>query len=300
MSTSITTSFVAQYEREVHEVFQREGGILLPTVRSKTNVVGSTTTMQKIGKGSASTKARHGVITPMNVDHTAVTITLADFYAGDWVDRLDEAKIQHDERMALARAGAWALGRKVDDQLFTAMDATTQTTVTFTLTSKGTVENALLDWAQTLNENDVPNDGQRFAVLSPFAWTCAMKLDSFANSQWVGADGMPYATGGAPIRRWKNWNGVLWTVHTGIQGVGTATSKMFMWHKYAVGYATGAHPKNAAENSGTSVMADITWHGDRAAHFINHWMSGGATLIDDSGVVECDVDDTGTVPISAS
>lgn len=298
MSTSITTAFVAQYESEVHHLFQRQGGILRAAVRTKTGVVGSTTTFQKIGQGSASTKARHGVITPMNVDHTAPQCTLSDFYAGDWVDRLDEAKINHDERMALAQAGAWALGRKVDEQILTEMDSTTQTTVSFTLTSKGTVENSLLDWAQTLNENSVPNDGQRYAVLTPFAWTCAMKLDSFANSQWVGADGLPYTTG-APMLRWKDWNGIKWCVHTGISGIGTATAKMFMWHKNALGYATGAHPKNAGEQSNT-VMADITWHGDRAAHFINHWMSGGAKLIDDTGVVECDVDDTGTVPISAS
>ena len=301
MSTSITTAFVAQYESEVHHLFQRYGGILRSTVRTKPNVVGSTTTFQKIASGAASTKARHGVITPMNVVHTTAVATLADFYAGDWVDRLDEAKINHDERQALAKAGASALGRKVDDQILTALDGTTQTTVTFTLTSKGTVENALLDWAQTLNENSVPNDGERFALLTPFAWTCAMKLDSFANSQWVGPDGTPYAHGGAPLMKWKDWNGVRWSVHTGIQGVGTATAKMFMWHRNAVGYATGAHPNNMGESGyPAEIRADIQWHNDRAAHFINHWMSGGAVLIDDTGVVECDVDDTGTVPISAS
>ena len=299
MSTTITAAFVAQYESEVHHLFQRYGGVLRSTVRTKPNVVGSTTTFQKIAAGAASTKARHGIITPMNVVHTTAVATLADFYAGDWVDRLDEAKINHDERQALAQSGAWALGRKVDDQLLTAMDGTSQTTVTFTLTSKGTVENALLDWAQTLNENNVPNDGNRFAVLTPFAWTCAMKLDSFANSQLIGSDGLPWKEGAPMLNRWKDWNGVKWTVHNGITGVGTATAFMFMWHRNAIGYATGAHPMNAGEQS-NAVMADITWHGDRAAHFINHWMSGGAVLIDDTGVVQCTVDDTGDVPISAS
>ena len=33
------------------------------------------------------------------------------------------------------------------------------------------------------------------------------------------------------------------------------------------------------------VVTDITWHGDRAAHFVNNMMSQGATLIDDSGIV---------------
>ena len=34
----------------------------------------------------------------MNQSHTAIECTLSDFYAGDWVDQLDETKVQHDER----------------------------------------------------------------------------------------------------------------------------------------------------------------------------------------------------------
>ena len=93
MATSITNSFITQYERDVHDVFQREGSVLKPTVRFKSDVVGSVATFQKIGTGTATTKARHGTITPMNQTHTAISTTLADFYAGDWVDKLDEAKI---------------------------------------------------------------------------------------------------------------------------------------------------------------------------------------------------------------
>lgn len=296
MSTSITTAFVAQYESEVKHLFQREGGLLRATVRTKENVVGSSTTFQVIGKGAAVTKARHGVITPMNVAHTAPQCTLSDFYAGDWVDKLDEAKIQHDERMALAQAGAWALGRKVDDQILTELDNTSQTTASWSVASKAAIENSFLNWIKAVDTLDVPNDGRRYGVLSAFAWAAAMKIDSFARMEYVGPDGLPF-TQGAPIRRWKSWNGVLWTVHTGISGHGTATSKGFIWHRNAIGYATGAVPSNAGEQS-NMVNADITWHGDRAAHFINQWMSGGAKLVDDTGVVECDFDDTGSLPTS--
>jgi hypothetical protein len=68
----------------------------------------------------------------------------------------------------------------------------------------------------------------------------------------------------------------------------------------AVGYAAGEHPANLAGTMAgeSSVGADITWHGDRAAHFVNHAMSGGACMIDDTGVIEGNLDDTGTVPAS--
>src|SRR3546814_2958528 len=87
----------------------------------------------------ATTKARHGTITPMNQTHTAPSCTLADFYAGDWVDRLDEAKTMINERDKLASGGAMALGRKVDDQITTVLDTTSQTAVTITVTSSGAI-----------------------------------------------------------------------------------------------------------------------------------------------------------------
>jgi hypothetical protein len=33
------------------------------------------------------------------------------------------------------------------------------------------------------------------------------------------------------------------------------------------------------------VKSDISWHGDRAAHFVSNMMSQGAALIDADGVV---------------
>ena len=293
MSTSIDQAFVRQYEAEVHHLFQRQGGYLRATVRTKDSVKGKSTTFQKIGKGVASTKARHGVITPMNQDHTAVECTLADFYAGDWVDKLDEAKTNHDERMAIAQGGAWALGRKVDDQILVAADATTQTAVTWTYTTAATIENSLISTLGALNDLDVPNDGQRFVVLTPKAYQAAMKVESFASGDFVDPANKPFEQG-VPTFAWRRWMGALWTSHTGTPGKGLSTAKGFAYHRSAMGYASGANA--GAVDGNQAVAADITWHGDRAAHFVNHMMSGGACLIDDTGVIELDLDDTAALP----
>lgn len=299
MATQITNSFVRQYESEVHHLFQRQGGYLRQSVRTKDNVQGSSTTFQKIGKGTATTKARHGVITPMNQDHTAIECTLADFYAGDWVDKLDEAKINHDERMAIAKGGAWALGRKVDDQILTAMDGTSQTAIIWTYGSVHQVENSLLNTLRDLDDSDVPNDGQRFVVLSPRAYAAAMKVDSFRSGDYVDVSNKTMEQG-QPIMTWRRWMNANFTSHAGVSGVGSATAKGFAYHRDAVGYATGNHSQNAAQNDGMFIAADITWHGDRAAHFVNHMMSGGACLIDDTGCYELTLDDTAALPLVAS
>ena len=63
MSTSIDLAFVRQYEKKVHLVFQRTGSYLKSTVRFRPNVLGSSTTFQKIGTGTATTKRGRGFYT---------------------------------------------------------------------------------------------------------------------------------------------------------------------------------------------------------------------------------------------
>ena len=132
MSTTIDQAFIKQFGEEVHQAYQRMGSKLRNTVRVKNTVRGSSTVFQKVGKGSASTKARHGKVPVMNIDHTPVECQLLDFYAGDWVDHLDELKINIDERQVLANAGAFALGRKTDELIIAGLSNTTTTAGTGT------------------------------------------------------------------------------------------------------------------------------------------------------------------------
>lgn len=296
MSTSIDAAFIADYEADVHLVFQREGGMLKSAVFEKTGVVGSTAYFEKLGTGTATTKSRHGEIVPMNATHTQPSCTLVDFYAGDWVDLLDEAKTNIDARMAYARSGAYALGRKVDEQISTVLDTTTQSAITWNVTSFANIQSSLIQMAEALDANSVPNDGMRYGALSPRAYAQAMTVESFASADFVGPNGLPFTEGAPGHRKWKDWMGVKWCMHPNLPGQGTSASKVFVWHKMAVGYASGAHAGNVAEAE--SVSADITWHGDRASHFINHCMSGEAVMIDDTGVIEGSLDDTVAIATS--
>ncbi len=277
MSTSIDLSFVKQFEREVHEAYQRRGSLLRGTVRTKNNVRGASTTFQKVGKGAATTKARHGQITPMNASHDPIECQLADFYAGDWVDKLDELKTNHDEREVVANAGAWGLGRKTDELVLTAAGATTSFVGDFT---GAMTRNLFLESVEALNNADVPNDGGRFGLLSPRQWSVAMTINEFASADFVGKD-LPFVKAAGS----RTWLGVNWIMHTGLTGVGSNQTRCLLYHRTAIGHAVGA-----------DVMTDITWHGDRAAHFVNNMMSQGACLIDPEGVVEIRVNDTLAIP----
>lgn len=297
MATSITAAFIRQYEAQVHLVFQRTGSYLKDTVRFRPDVVGSSTTFQKIAAGVATTKARHGTITPMNQTHTAHEATLSDFYAGDWVDRLDEAKINIDERDAIAKSGAMALGRKVDSQIITLLAAANTDNVTGTdPTSTGNTRAIMLEMIQNLFAQDVQNDGQVYGMLSPQMWARALLIQEFSSSDWVGTNGLPFTEGIPTGGLFKSWVNTKWVMHTGVTGSNTATESAFVWHKDAIGYGAGKHAGNVAGRN--AVAADITWHGDRASHFVNHMMSGGGVTIDGNGIIEGVFDATGTFPAS--
>jgi hypothetical protein len=73
MSTSVINAYSKDYGAQVHAAYQRQGTKLRNTVRTRNNVTGAIAVFQKVGKGSASTKARHGKVPVMNASCTIIT-----------------------------------------------------------------------------------------------------------------------------------------------------------------------------------------------------------------------------------
>ncbi|MCL2331231.1 MAG: phage capsid protein [Proteobacteria bacterium] len=268
MSITIDAAFVKQFEADVHLSYQQMGTKLRATIRSKSGVVGASTTFQKVGRGTASTKSRHGMVPVMNLNHEPVECLLQDYYAGDWVDSLDELKTNIDERRVVASAGAYALGRKTDELIIGAMSAGTFAVGDYT---QGLSKDLILSAVEQMNAKDVPDDGRRFCVVGVHQWNELLSMDEFISADYVGDD-LPMLSG-AEIRKWL---GVNWVLHNGLPTGGTAGKRdCFIYHASAIGHACGQE-----------VKTDITWHGERAAHFISNSMSQGAVLIDHDGIVK--------------
>ena len=272
MSVSIDQVFVKQFEADVHLAYQQMGTKLRSTVRSKSGVVGASTTFQKVGRGTASTKSRHGIVPVMNLNHEPVECILADYYAGDWVDALDELKTNIDERRVVASAGAYALGRKTDELIIKAMNNSVLTVGDY---SSGLTKDLVLSALEVLNTNDVPDDGRRFAVVGVHQWNELLTMDEFVSADYVG-NTTPLLNG-AEARKWL---GITWILHNGLPSTGT-NRDCFIYHSSSIGHACGQE-----------VKTDISWHGERAANFISNSMSQGAVLIDSDGIVRVKCSDT--------
>lgn len=275
MSVSVDNVFIKQFEADVHLAYQQMGTKLRATVRSKSGVVGASTTFQKVGRGTASTKSRHGIVPVMNLNHEPVECILQDYYAGDWVDALDELKTNVDERRVVASAGAYALGRKTDELIINAMNQSTTSVGDY---STGLTKDLILSAIEVMNQNDVPDDGRRFAVVGVHQWNELLSLDEFVSADYVGND-LPLVSGGAS----KKWLGITWVMYNALPLANTDERDCFIYHATSIGHACGQE-----------VKTDISWHGERAAHFISNSMSQGAVLIDNDGIVrvQCKDDDT--------
>jgi hypothetical protein len=265
MANTIDTAFIKQFESEVHLAYQRMGSKLMNTVRNVSNVAGSVVRFQKIGTGTASTKSRNGMVTPMELSHTTVEATLADFYAAEYIDKLDELKTNIDERQAIATSAASALGRKTDEILITAMDAGANSTQIHDTSSA--VEKAdLLSTFETFGSANLPEDGQRYIAMHPKGFADLFLINEFASSDYVGDQSLPYA-GGMTMKNFLGFNIFSTTAVT--------AGKNMAYHTSAIGLGIGAN-----------VTTELNYVPEKVSHLATSMMSMGAVVIDDNGIYE--------------
>lgn len=274
MSASISNVFIEQFESEVHVAYQRMGSKLGGLVRKKM-VKGDRTTFFKAGKGTAGTKTRHGLVPLMSIDHNSVECVMADYYAADYVDNLDELKINIDERRVVAQAGAAALGRKTDELIVTAASAATGNAVIAT-GAAGLTQTKINTTFERFGTNDIPDDGQRYFLIPPQGWTDLLSITAFASADFVGPNELPYK-GGMVAKQWMSFT---WIAFTGLAdgAGGAADSRCLAFHRSAIGLGVGME-----------VSTKVDWIPERYANLITSAMSQGAVNIDELGIQVVDI-----------
>ena len=264
MANTIDVAFIKQFETDVHLAYQRMGSKLRNTIRS-TNTSASVSRFQKIGTGSASTKSRNGNVSVMELAHTTAEATMADFYAAEYIDKLDELKININERQAVAESAASALGRKTDEIIITAMDAGANSTQIADTT--GALAKAdLLTLFETFGSADIPEDGQRYLAMSPAGFADLFNITEFASSDYVGPQQLPFA-GGMTMKEFLGFK--IFSTSA------VAGGKNYAYHTRAVGLGVNS-----------DVKTEVNYVPEKVAHLATSMMSMGSVVIDDNGVYE--------------
>lgn len=272
MSDTIDVSFIKQFESEVHLAYQRRGSKFRGLVRNSSPLNGESTYFQKIAAGTAGTKSRHGDVPIMNLVHSRVECPVADYYAGEYIDRLDLLKVNIDERGAVSSSISAAMARKTDNLILTALSAGANTDLTNATTAAArynpsgtpTVTYALGIMTELLERDIGVEDGMTYHAVSPAAWSDLMLNPQFANQDYVPGDRLWFAGVQA-----KAWLGMTWFPFSALPIVSGTERECMVWHKRAVGFAVNA-----------DVSLDVTWHGEKQAWLAVGSMSQGAIVID--------------------
>jgi hypothetical protein len=190
MSTQITTAFVEQYRNNVELLVQQRGSVLRDFVNTDNAVVGKTKFTEQIGSTEAQKKvSRHSDSPLVNTPHSRRAYSLEDYEWGDLIDKNDKVRMLIDPTSSYAQAAAFAMGRAMDDVIIAAATGTAKTGVSGTAntdlpSSQVILKNAAdrgspgthglspqkLRAAMTLfHENSVPEDEEKFLVVSPKA-----------------------------------------------------------------------------------------------------------------------------------
>ncbi|MCH9730687.1 MAG: hypothetical protein K0U84_13610 [Actinomycetia bacterium] len=122
MSIHLTAAQVQQFDSDVKHAYQGMG-MLRPTVRVKTGVVGNQHKFPTMGKGMATARVPQTDVVPMNISHARVAATLADWNAPEYTDIFDQQKVNYEEKQQLATVIAGAIGRREDQIIIDVIEA---------------------------------------------------------------------------------------------------------------------------------------------------------------------------------
>jgi hypothetical protein len=271
------TAFATLYRDEWIAGYERDESLLRSTVSTDAMISGREAVfLIATSNREAVTRGPNGLIPAANDDLSQVTLTLAEWHDLSQKTRFNIFAGQSDQREILQRMGRKVINRHIDDVIIDALAAGTleaNTTGTTTIMSKSIVNRAT---TMLWNGNVTPE--RLFGVITPAAFAYLTDLPSFSSVDYVNEKVLVDPA----KRRFHDWMGVTWMVHTGLPGIGTADASCFIYDQNAVGHAIATGDIQAIADYNTE--QDYSW--------ARTTVYDGAKLLQNAGVIEIHHDDT--------
>lgn len=197
MSVQITTAFVEQYKSNVFHLAQQKGSRLRDCVRSET-VTGKSHFFERIGSVAAEKRtSRHSDTPRMDTPHSRRKVTMDDYDWADLIDNEDKVRMLISPQSEYAQAGAWAMGRAMDDSIIAAATGTSYggvsggTSVALPAGQKiahgsaGLTLAKLISAKELLDANDVDPDETRYMVVTSKQMSNLLNLEKVTSSDYA-------------------------------------------------------------------------------------------------------------------
>jgi len=272
MAVGISNAFVQLFDAEVKQAYQASRA-LAGLTRERNNVEGNQVKFPKIGKGTATVRVPQTDVTPLNVTYSQVTATMSDYIAAEYSDIFSQQKVNFDERRELVQVVGAAIGRRMDQLVIDALNASsTSLTVATSIGGAGTNMNIekLIEAKKLLDANNVPAEGRCMIIhannlagmlgeteitSADFASVKALvqgEIDTFLGFKFVTIGDRD--EGGLPL---------------------PSTRTCFAFHRDAIGMGIGMNQKS-----------EINYVPEKTSFLVSSMFSAGAVAIDDEGIVK--------------
>jgi len=176
---NITTAFVKQFGDTLYLLSQQKESRLSNAVMVENGAYGEEAYFDQYNADTANEKvARHANVEYAVDDYARRRVSFIDVYWAKLIDKEDQLSMLLDPTSTLLRAGAAAIGRKIDDKIIAAFSGTAYTgkaggtSTTFTAANQIAVGGAgltiakLLSAKELLDAADVDPDEERFCAVS--------------------------------------------------------------------------------------------------------------------------------------
>jgi len=281
MSVQITTAFVEQYKSNVFHLAQQKGSRLRDAVRSET-VTGKSHFFERIGSVAAAKRtSRHADTPRMDTPHSRRKVTMDDYDWADLIDNEDKVRMLISPQSEYAMAGAWAMGRAMDDAIIGAATGNAfggvsgGTTIALpasqqiAVNASGLTLAKLIEAKEILDGNDVDPDEPRFMIVTSKQMTNMLNETKITSADYASVKALVQGQ----IGTFLGFNFIR-TERLGLDGNGDR--QVLAFTKSAIGLAVGADvstriSERADKNYATQVFLSMTI---------------GATRIEDEKMVE--------------
>jgi len=270
-----------KFENEAIQAFQQDGNDLRNTVRMKDAQGASQVQFDVLGQ--VTTNERTDTQTPLpsqDPSHTPQVATVRNYHATIYTDKFKNNQVSYDERQEVVEALRMAMNRRLDQIVLDSMiNASINKTVADNIS--GSADNmtvaAINDAARQLG-SDVP-DQDRHVVMHDNGFYHFINESDVKNVDTSPtralANGMLPEWGGFTLHKMGDRN------EGGLPVPSANHRTNFAFQKMAIGLAMNMEPE-----------ITIDWAPTHGAHIITGWLSAGAVLVQNSGVVQITTDES--------
>jgi len=278
MSLSLSNVEQTLFDAEVKKAYQSIGFILRDYVRQRSNVNDSIVSWRKVGYLVAEQYGFQSAVQYTDPNFTKVNMTLTPYRAATLVDDVERFLFNFDERQEDAQLLAMALGRRSDQLIIDALDAS-GTSNTIAAGGTGLTFAKVRQIVEYFDNLAVPPQ-ERCIAISAAGQSDLLAEEEFTSSLYLNLDAIKNGGLNGNFAMGMMWKVIPTMVEGGLPKTGNIRS-CFAWHKMSMGMGVG-------NNFSTMI--------ERVPQYDSHQILGkifaNAVAVDAVGIVKCDIDES--------